>query len=299
MNLINQMIVSFVKALPKKVVHIFAKKYVAGNSLQDGVNVVKELNKKGIVATMDVLGEAIKSMEEAAQTKVECIEVLEAIHKNKLDSNISIKPTAFGLAIDKQKCFSLIEELIVKAKQLNIFVRIDMEDTPYTDMTIELFELLRSKYENVGIVVQAYLKRTYDDVIKLNKKNGHYRLCKGIYIEPEAIAYKDKQMIRDNFLKILESILDNGNYVGIATHDEYLVKGAYEMISKKRIPKDKFEFQMLYGVTEKLRDKINADGYKIRIYVPFGEKWYAYSIRRLQENPNMAWYITKSIFIRK
>ncbi len=296
MNPLNNVIVQFVKLLPKSIVHIFAKKYVAGSTLADGVRVTKELNAKGILATMDVLGESIKSKAEAAETKEQYFELLDTIEKHKLNSNISVKPTALGLAIDKDYCKDLITEIIEKAKELNNFVRIDMEDSPFTQITIDMFKELRSKYDNVGIVLQAYLRRTYDDVVDLNKIGTNYRLCKGIYIEPEEIAFKGRQEVRDNFLKALEKMFDDGNYVGIATHDEYLIKESYRMIEEKKIPKDKYEFQMLYGVTEHLRDKINADGHKIRIYVPYGEQWYAYSIRRLQENPQVAWYITKSIF---
>jgi proline dehydrogenase len=293
---LNNVIVQFVKLLPKSIVHIFAKKYVAGSTLADGVRVTKELNAKGILATMDVLGEAIKSKAEAAETKEQYFELLDTIEKHKLNSNISVKPTALGLAIDKDYCKDLITEIIEKAKELNNFVRIDMEDSPFTQITIDMFKELRTKYDNVGIVLQAYLRRTYDDVVDLNKIGTNYRLCKGIYIEPEEIAFKGRQEVRDNFLKALEKMFDDGNYVGIATHDEYLIKESYRMIEEKKIPKDKYEFQMLYGVTEHLRDKINADGHKIRIYVPYGEQWYAYSMRRLQENPQVAWYITKSIF---
>lgn len=295
-NSLNNIIVQFVKLLPKSIVHIFAKKYVAGSKLEDGVRVVKELNAKGILATMDVLGESIKTKAEAIETKVQYFELLDTIEKHKLNSNISIKPTALGLAIDKDFCKNLITEIIEKAKELNNYVRIDMEDSPFTQVTIDMFKELRAKYDNVGIVLQAYLRRTYDDVVDLNKIGTNYRLCKGIYIEPEEIAFKGRQEVRDNFLKSLEKMFDDGNYVGIATHDEYLIKEAYRMIEEKKIPKDKYEFQMLYGVTEHLRDKINADGHKIRIYVPYGEQWYAYSMRRLQENPQVAWYITKSIF---
>jgi proline dehydrogenase len=295
-NPLNNVIVQFVKLLPKSIVHIFAKKYVAGSTLADGVRVTKELNAKGILATMDVLGEAIKSKAEAAETKEQYFELLDTIEKHKLNSNISVKPTALGLAIDKDYCKDLITEIIEKAKELNNFVRIDMEDSPFTQITIDMFKELRTKYDNVGIVLQAYLRRTYDDVVDLNKIGTNYRLCKGIYIEPEEIAFKGRQEVRDNFLKALEKMFDDGNYVGIATHDEYLIKESYRMIEEKKIPKDKYEFQMLYGVTEHLRDKINADGHKIRIYVPYGEQWYAYSMRRLQENPQVAWYITKSIF---
>jgi proline dehydrogenase len=294
-NPINKAIVSFVKLLPKPVVYLFAKKYIAGEKLDDAVRVVKELNEKGIVATMDVLGEAVTSKAECEQAKIECLQVLDVIDKHKLNSNLSLKPTQLGLVIDPEFCYQQITEILERAKSYNNFVRIDMEDSPTTDATISMYIRLREKYNNVGIVIQSYLKRTLDDVKKPELTGTNYRLCKGIYIEPEEIAFKSKQKVRDNFLDVLNYLLDNGNYVGIATHDDYLINNAYEMIKKKQIPKDKFEFQMLYGVKERLRDKINADGYKIRIYVPFGEHWYKYSIRRLQENPNMAWHITKSI----
>ncbi|MFZ5946404.1 MAG: proline dehydrogenase family protein [Stygiobacter sp.] len=296
MNPINSTIVNFVKILPKPAVYIFAKKYIAGEKLEDGVRVVKELNSKGILATMDVLGEAVTTKKESVDAKNECLLVLDTIQKNNLNSNLSLKPTQLGLAIDEEFCYNQMVEIVERAKSYNNFVRIDMEDSPFTDATINLFKRLKEKYDNVGIVVQAYLKRTLDDVKKLNKLGTNYRLCKGIYIEPEEISYKDYQKVRDNYLDILRQMFTDGNYVGIATHDDYLVENAYKMIKEMNIPKDKFEFQMLYGVKENLRDRINADGYKIRIYVPFGEHWYKYSIRRLQENPNIAWYITKSIF---
>ncbi len=296
MEYLNKLIVSFVKILPKPVVHIFARKYIAGERLEDAVEVVKKLNAKGILATIDVLGESVKTKQESRQAKKECLEVLDAIHKYKLNANLSVKPTQLGLLIDKEFCFEQLSELLEKAKEYNNFIRIDMEDSNTTDDTIELYKKLRKRYKNVGIVVQAYLKRTQADVENLNLDGTNYRLCKGIYIESEEIAYKERQKIRDNYLLLLEKMFDNGSYVGIATHDDYLVDHAYKMIKEKNISKDKFEFQMLYGVKENLRNKINADGYKIRIYVPFGEHWYAYSIRRLKENPHLAWDITKSIF---
>ncbi len=296
MDFINRLIVSFVKLLPKSVVHIFAKKYIAGETLQDAVNVTKELNSKGIFTTIDVLGEAISTKEEAVKEKEECLRVLDAIAENNLMANLSIKPTSLGLSIDKDFFYEQLKEVLTKAKQLNNFVRMDMEDSPYTSSTIEMFKKLQNEFDNVGIVVQAYLKRTMDDVVELNKLKANYRLCKGIYVEPEEIAIKDKQAIRDNFISLLKKILENGSYVGIATHDEYLVNEAYKLIDELKLSKDKYEFQMLYGVTEKLRDKINSDGNKIRIYVPYGKHWYAYSIRRMQENPEVAGHITKSIF---
>ena len=296
MNPLNAAIVQFVKVLPKSVVHIFAKKYVAGEKLQDAMNVTRELNGKGILATMDILGEAINSKAEAAETKILYFELLEKIESEKLNANISIKPTALGLAIDKDYCKDLIIEIIEKAKELNNFVRIDMEDSPFTQVTIDIFKELKKTYSNVGIVLQSYLRRTYNDVSDLNKIGTNYRLCKGIYVEPEKIAFKDREEVRKNYIGSLEKMLDDGNYVGIATHDDYLIKEAYRLIEEKNISKDKYEFQMLYGVTEHLRDKINLDGHRIRVYVPYGEHWYAYSIRRLKENPQVAWYITKSLF---
>ncbi|MDH7603284.1 MAG: proline dehydrogenase family protein [Melioribacter sp.] len=296
MNPLNRAIVEVVKILPQSIVFIFAKRYIAGETIEDGVRVVKELNSKGILATMDVLGEAVTNKEESEQAKLECLNVLDVIEQYNLKSNLSIKPTQMGLNIDKEFCYQQVSEILEKAAKYKNFVRIDMEDSSTTDATFELYKRLRKKYDNVGIVVQAYLRRTMNDIKNLDMKGTNYRLCKGIYIESEKIAYKDRQEIRDNFVKILEYFFDNGNYVGIATHDDYLIEKAYQMIKEKNIPKDKFEFQMLYGVKENLRDKINADGYKIRVYVPFGKHWYNYSIRRLQENPQVAWYITKSIF---
>ncbi|MCF8264034.1 MAG: proline dehydrogenase family protein, partial [Melioribacteraceae bacterium] len=168
-----------------------------------------------------------------------------------------------------------------------------------TDKTIKLFNRINKDFDNVGIVLQAYLKRTADDVDKLNPQNTDYRLCKGIYVEPEKIAYKDRKKVQDNFIELMSKIISNGNYVGIATHDEVLVDAAYKYVTENKIDKDKFEFQMLYGVREELRNKISADGYRLRVYVPFGEHWYHYSVRRLQENPTLAWYITKSLFTKK
>ncbi len=296
MSFFNNIIVSAVELMPKPLVGFFSSKYIAGETLEEAVALVKELNSKGILATMDVLGESIKNKEEAITAKNKCLEVFNAISENDLNSNLSIKPTQMGLSINENFAYEQVSELLEKAKKNDNFVRIDMEDSDYTDKTFKLLKKLKEKYENVGVVVQAYLRRTYDDVVLLNKLGTNYRLCKGIYIEPAEIAYKDKQAVRENYVKCLETMLKSGNYVGIATHDEYLIKEAYGLIKKLNIPKNKFEFQMLLGVREDLRDKINADGYKIRIYVPFGKDWYPYSIRRLKENPQMAGHIFRNIF---
>jgi len=292
----HDLLVKTVQIMPINLVWLFSKKYIAGKTLQSAVNLVKQINAKGILATLDVLGESVKTREEAIEAKNKAMEVLDAIVKNKLNANLSIKPTQMGLAIDKELAYKQILELVKKASQINNFVRIDMEDSPYTDLTFEVYKKIYEEYNNVGVVLQAYLKRTFNDTILLNKLGTNYRLCKGIYIEPSTIAYKDKQAIRDNYLKCLELMLKNGNYVGIATHDKYLIDKSYELIKSLNVPRDMFEFQMLLGVREDLRDKINKDGYKIRIYVPYGEDWYKYSIRRLQENPNIAGHIIKEFF---
>ena len=296
MSLLNTLIVKVTQMLPKSMVRVFAGKYIAGEELQDAINLVKQLNSKGIFATLDVLGESVKNKEEAIEAKKKCIEVIEAIETNKLMANLSIKPTQMGLAIDEEFAFQQILEIVQKAKSFNNFVRIDMEDSPFTDPTIRVYKKVNEKIGHVGVVLQAYLKRTLSDIEQLNKLGTNYRICKGIYVEPESIAYKKRQAIRDNFLKALRLMLENRNYVGIATHDDYLVGNSYKMIKEMNIPKDKFEFQMLLGVKEELRDKINSDGYKVRIYVPFGEDWFAYSIRRLKENPQIAGYVFKNIF---
>lgn len=296
MSFFNNLIVSAVQLMPKPVVGFFSKKYIAGENIEDAIKVTREFNNQGIYTTIDVLGESVKNKEEAAACMKDALGVLETISTFNLKSNISIKPTQMGLAIDEDFAYEQVRTIVQQAKVYNNFVRIDMEDSPYTDATFRLLKRLKQDYDNVGVVVQAYLKRTYDDVVVLNKVGTNYRLCKGIYVESPSIAYKDKEMIRKNYVQDLEIMLKNGNYVGIATHDEYLIKEAYRLIKELNIPKDKFEFQMLLGVREDLRNKINNDGYKIRIYVPFGKDWYAYSTRRLKENPQMAGYVFKNLF---
>lgn len=296
MSLFHNLLVKSVQVMPENIVWLFSKKYIAGKTLESAIQTVKQLNTKGILATLDVLGESVKNREEAIDSKNKALQVLDVIVSEKLKANLSIKPTQMGLALDKELAFQNVLELVKRADSINNFVRIDMEDSPYTDATLDLYKKLFNDYKNVGVVLQAYLKRTSNDTIVLNKIGTNYRLCKGIYIEPATIAYKDKQAIRDNYLKCLELMLKNGNYVGIATHDKYLIDNAYQLINDLKIPKDKFEFQMLLGVREDLRDKINNDGYKIRIYVPFGVDWYKYSMRRLQENPQLAGHIAKEFF---
>lgn len=295
MSLFNNLIVSLTEKLPKPIVKKFSQRYIAGENLTDAVELVKKLNASGIYATLDVLGESIKNKEESKKSKESCAAVLDSILDSKLNSNLSLKPTQMGLSIDEDFAYSQIKELVQRAKSQNNFVRLDMEDSQCTQKTINIYKKLRHEFDNVGIVLQSYLKRTYDDVVDLCKTHSNIRLCKGIYVESEKIAFKDRQVIRDNYVKCLEYIFNSGGYVGIATHDDYLVNKVYEIISKLNLSKSSFEFQMLLGVKEDLRNKINSDGYKMRVYVPFGKDWYAYSIRRLQENPQVARYIFNNL----
>lgn len=296
MNILNKILVPGIQIMPRGLVRIFANKYIAGDKLSDAVETVKVLNSKKLMATMDVLGESITERDEAVRSKDENLEVLEALSINKLNCNLSIKLTMLGLNIDYDLCLRLVREILDKAKKHNIFVRIDMEDSSVTDFTIKIFETVRKEYDNVGIVIQAYLKRSEKDILKLSESKVNFRICKGIYVEPEEIAFKDADDIRKNFLKILRLAFERKAYCGIATHDEYLIKESVIMIKEMGLKTDEYEFQMLLGVRENLRDEATVKGHRMRVYVPFGKRWYEYSIRRFKENPNMAGQVLKSIF---
>ena len=264
----------------------------------------KKFNSKKIKVTIDVLGEFIKTLEEAESNKKEYLNLIDVTIQNKVDGNFSLKPTSFGLLIDKEVCYRHIREIVAKAASRNSFIRIDMEDSPCTDDEIALFRKLKSEFPaNVGLVLQAYLKRTYNDLQQMLDLNSaeipvNYRLCKGIYVESPEIAYKKHDEINQHYLEDLEFIFRNKIYVGIATHDKFLIDKSYELIRKYNVPKNMYEFQMLYGVTPKLRESIVNDGHNMRVYVPFGKQWFGYSTRRLKENPKMASHIIKAIFYK-
>jgi len=300
----NKMIAGILPYMPKNFVWIFSKRYIAGKKIDDAVRVSKELNSQGIKVTIDLLGEFITKLEEAENNKNEYLEIIERITKEKIDGNFSLKPTMFGLLIDKEVCYKNIREIVAKAASYNNFVRVDMEDSQCVDLEIELYRKLKAEFpKNVGLVVQAYLKRTLKDLENLMDLHSkevplNYRLCKGIYVEPAEIAYKNYHEINKHFLEDLEFMFKNGVYPGIATHDKPLVEGAYKLIEKYKVPKNMYEFQMLYGVTPELRKSIVDKGHTMRVYVPFGEQWFAYSTRRLKENPKMAMLIIKALFVR-
>lgn len=300
----NRMIAGILPYMPKNFVWIFSKRYIAGKKIEDAIRVSRDLNNQGILVTVDLLGEFITRLDEAERNKLEYLDIIDTFVKEKIDGNFSLKPTMFGLLLDKEVCYQNIREIVAMAASYNNFVRIDMEDSQCVDLEIELYRKLKAEFpKNVGLVVQAYLKRTLKDLenlMDLHTKEVplNYRLCKGIYVEPAEIAYKKYEEINKHFLVDLEFMFKNGVYPGIATHDKPLVDGAYKLIEKYNVPKDMYEFQMLYGVTPELRKSIVDQGHRMRVYVPFGDQWFAYSTRRLKENPKMAWLIIKAIFVR-
>lgn len=302
--MLNKLIASILPLLPQRLVWIFSKRYIAGQTLDDAIGIAKKLNNEGNMVTIDLLGEFITELSQAEKNRDEYIEIIETVEKSGLDGNYSLKPTMFGLLIDKDACYEMIRDIVSKAVDYNNFVRVDMEDSQCVDLEIELFRKLKKEFpKNVGLVLQAYLHRTIhdiDDMMDMHKPENpvNYRLCKGIYVEPEKIAYKKYEEINKHFLEDLEYMFKNGIYPGIATHDEKLVVGAYQLIEKYKVPNDKFEFQMLYGVTPGLRKSILKKGYRMRIYTPYGKQWFAYSTRRLKENPKMAQEIIKALFVR-
>jgi proline dehydrogenase len=266
--------------------------------LPDAVRTVRQLNAEGVCATLDVLGEDITTREEAVASRNQSNQVLHTIAREKLDSNLSIKLTSLGLKIDKAFCADNVREILKVAAGYGTFVRFDMEDSTCTTDTIDIFRMLHREFPHTGIVVQAYLHRTEEDVAALLKEGVGFRLCKGIYKERKEIAFQGRGEVQQNFVRLLEMMLKSGSYVGIATHDSVLIDAAYELISDMHLAKDRYEFQMLLGVRPELRRKLVRDGHKVRLYVPFGEHWYGYSLRRFKENPEIAGYVFRALFTR-
>jgi proline dehydrogenase len=292
MGLVDSTIARFLPAVPKPVVRKISERYIAGEELDDALVVVRRLNDQGKLATIDVLGEEITSPDEARAIAAAYRDSLDAFERGKLESNVSVKPTALGLKLGYDLCKANLDEVVRRAAELGNFVRIDMEDASTTDDTLRLYRELRDEgFDNVGIVLQARLKRTPADLAALADLRPNVRICKGIYLEPAEIAYRDFDSIRAAFVQALEQLLDLGCYVGIATHDEWLVSEGRRIVARRGLGSDEYEFQMLLGITEQLGNRLVREGHRLRIYVPFGEHWYAYSMRRLQENPKIAGYI--------
>ena len=302
--MINRLIAAVLPYMPKRLVWIFSKKYISGENLADAIRESEKINSEGCVVTIDILGEFISRLEDAESFKIQYIDAIEQFSSRKIKGNFSVKPSMFGLLLDKEACYSIIREIVAVADKYNSFIRIDMEDSTCTDDEVNIYNRLREEFpKRVGLVLQAYMKRTLDDVKNLMKSDTttsplNFRLCKGIYIEDKSIAFKGYQEVRDHFMEDLEFMLKNDIFVGIATHDRYLVEQSMLLIKHLNIPREKFEFQMLYGVNPKLRKSIVEKGYTMRVYLPFGTQWFNYSTRRLKENPNMVWHILKALIIR-
>ena len=302
--MLNKLLANILPYMPQKLIWIFANPYIAGETIEDGLKASRELNRQGIEVTVDLLGEFISTIEQAEENRNKYINIIERFTAEGIIGNFSVKPTMFGLLIDKDVCYTNIEAVVLKAVEKKTFIRIDMEDSQCVDSELEMYLKLQQKYPaNVGLVIQAYLRRTKNDLINMSSihVNGNplnFRLCKGIYVEPKHVAFKDFEEVREHYLDDMKYMLDQNMYVGIATHDKFLVDNAVSFIKEKNIDKTKYEFQMLYGVTPELRNSLVKQGYKMRVYVPFGKDWFGYSTRRLKENPKMAMHIVKALFFR-
>ena len=278
--------------VPRPVVRHISSRYIAGPGLEDATTTVRKLNARGKLATVDVLGEEITEVGETDTFAAAYEEVLAEIDRRHLDSNISVKPTALGLMLDFDLCRRHFQQLVHRARVRDNFVRIDMEDATTTDAALELYRQLRDAgFDTVGVVLQASLKRTISDIGDLADLRPNVRICKGIYVESPEIQFREFRTVQQSFVNALEALFDSGCYVGIATHDEWLVAQARRIVAERGLGRGEYEFQMLLGVKPSLGDALVAEGHRLRIYVPFGAQWYEYSLRRLQENPSIAGYI--------
>ncbi len=301
MSVLDKLISATLSIVPRPIVGYFSRRYIAGETVEEALQTARELGRQGAMATMDILGEFIRSLEEAEQNTREYVALIHRIHQEKLpETNVSVKLSALGLLLDEEACLSNLRRLLQAVEEIDSFLRIDMEDSPCTDATLRLYRRLREEFPGrVGVVLQARLRRTAADIEALAGPDANFRLCKGIYLEPEEIAFTEDEPIRRNFTALLDRILASGAYVGIATHDTLLVEEAIRLIRKHRVPREKYEFQMLLGVTEDLRRRILETGHRLRVYIPYGSEWYAYSVRRLRENPRIAGYAFKALFLRR
>jgi len=295
MTIVDRTLSATLPLVPRSLVRRFSARYIAGESQEQALAVVRALNGEGAMATLDVLGEDLTQRQEAEVTRLLYERLLDGIAAERLDANISVKLTALGLKIDPSLALDQMQRLCAHAKTHGSFVRIDMEDSTCTEGTLAVYDRLRQDADNVGVVIQACLRRSADDVDRLIERRANVRLCKGIYVERRAIAYRDREIVRRNYGFLLERMLKGGCYVGIATHDEILTWEGMRLVRELRLAPDRYEFQMLLGVDEALRRILIGGGHRLRVYVPFGERWYEYSLRRLKENPQMAGYVLKSL----
>ena len=275
----------------------FASRFVAGETLTEALAATKALNEKGISATLDLLGESVTNEKEARDARDAYLEMLSRLSDQRLDANVSVKLTAMGLDISEDLCVSIMQDVLTRAREVNSFVRLDMESSAYTDRTLRLFydRLYPSFKANVGIVLQSYLYRTKDDVLRANDAHCRVRLCKGAYKEPATVAYQDKAEVDRNYVTCMQELLKNGNYPGIATHDPRIIDATKAFAKASGIDASRFEFQMLYGIRRDVQEQLVREGYRMRVYVPFGTQWYPYLMRRLAERPANVAFITGSV----
>lgn len=300
MSLFNSLVVATLPIIPKRIVKAVAQRYIAGDRLSDAVRVTQELMRKGACSTIDVLGEFVSTRERAVTETASQAAVVDAIRDNGLDSYLSVKLTSLGLDIDRDFAYANLRSLVERAKSYGLFVRMDMENTPYTDITLDFYrQLRRDGFDNVGVVIQAYLHRSESDIRSLLDYAPSVRLCKGIYVEDASVAIKDPDGIRANYRKLLGLLLSSNARTHIATHDEQLIVDAERQVQNLRPSRENVEFQMLLGVREDRRDSLIKSGHRVRIYVPFGDDWYGYSTRRLKENPQVAGYVAKAVLTGK
>jgi proline dehydrogenase len=286
--------------VPKPIVRHFSRPYIAGAGIEDAFRVVREMRAQGAMATLDILGEFIQARDEAEANTRSYQELVREISAAKLaETNVSVKLTALGLLLDPALCLDNMRALMKTIEAEDNFARIDMEDSNCTDSTLGIYDTLRGEFPGrVGVALQAYLRRTPADIERLTESPANFRLCKGIYIEPRTIAYRDRDIVQRNFVLALERAIERSAYVGIATHDELLVWEALRVVQEHGLEREQYEFQMLLGVDEELRRILLEAGHRLRVYVPYGPQWYSYSTRRLRENPQIAGYVIKALFNR-
>jgi proline dehydrogenase len=271
-------------------------RFVAGETLNDALRVGKQINSEGITLTVDHLGESVTSLEEAAQARDVYLSTLSAIHENQVCGNVSLKLTQFGLDFSAEQCRANVSQLVERAAGLSSFVRVDMESSEYIDRTLSLVDDLHARYGCVGTVIQAYLYRSRADIERLCARGIRVRLCKGAYLEPHSVAFPDKAAVDRNYVELMKLLLDRGEYPAIATHDEKIIAETKAYAAKRGIPAERFEFQMLYGIRRDLQRRLVSEGYRLRLYVPFGKAWYPYFMRRLAERPANVLFLARNVF---
>ena len=273
-------------------------RFVAGETLEQALAVARKLNAEGISVTLDHLGESVSNLDEAAEARDVYLRTLDAIHQNAIEGNVSLKLTQFGLDLSFDECLANVDRLVRRAAELKSFVRVDMESSQYTDRTLELVHTLFERYGSVGVVIQSYLHRSQADVEELCARKIRVRLCKGAYLEPASVAFPEKTLVDRNFLDLTWYLLERGTYPALATHDEAIIRQTIAFVEERKIPRDAFEFQMLYGIRRDLQDRLVKQGYRLRLYVPFGKAWYPYYMRRLAERPANVLFMLRNLLRR-